>query len=401
AQEDYMAKLIDQFSHLEIWEREYEHGPIHPMENWQKVCDIAEQDPQVVAASPVMRFFAMLKRDSSFDENRSFRPAQIYGIIPDMEEDVSRLLPQAEEETDDDNIDGEFYYSGGVLNVKDVPPLRGKREPGEGEIVLGHLLARSLDLKLGDRIYALTGKVARTAHGIVPKQSPLTVVGIFKSGLFQADEGIAYVSLETAQKVNLRGNNVDFVHCRVNDRYQADTIRDRVQALLGMKTKGNYVVRSWGELSPEFFQALWLEKLALFIILLLVVVVAGLNIISTLILVTMEKTRQIGILRAMGTSRRSIARIFMKQGFLIGAVGTLVGVVTGLFSCWFIKTQLIDFTRDLIPEAIYGLDGLPVLVKPMTVFIIMVSSMVVCLLASIIPAYQASRLDIVEALRYE
>jgi lipoprotein-releasing system permease protein len=402
AQEDYLAKLIDQFSHLEIWESDPAWGTVRPLENWREVCEIIETDPDVIATSPVLRFFSMLKRDARFDNSRSFRPSQIYGIVPEMEARVSRLLPQEyEKSAEGSESEGALGPMGGLLDVKNVPPIRGKRSPGEREVVLGHLLARQMGLDLGDDIYALTGQVAHTAMGIVPKQSKLRVAGIFRSGLFQADEMIAYCSLETAQEINLQEGTVDFIHARVTDRYKADSIKERVREELTKKTRRSYIVRSWSELNPEFFQALWLEKIAMFIILLLVVVVAGLNIISTLILVTMEKTRQIGILRAMGCPRRSIARIFMKQGFLIGAVGTILGVLGGLFLCWFIKTQLLDFTRDIIPEAIYGLEGLPVLVKPMTVFLIMISSMSISLLASIIPAWQAARLDIVEALRYD
>lgn len=387
AQEDYFKKLIDQYAHLETWQRE-PWGGVTGLENYQEVTEIVEADSDVIAASPVIQRFAMIKSHAGFDNERDFRPARIFGIDPEKEDKVSKLLPMEQKE-DKQFIDMEDQ--GG-------PQLIGKRVPGEREIVLGNLLARQMRLTVGNEVYALTGKVAHTANGMVPKQSRLKVVGVFRSGLFEADQNVAYVSLKTAQDIYMMDDTVDMIHARVENPYQADAVRQRISAALESALPASFITRTWGELNPGFFKALFLEKLAMFIILLLIVIVAALNIISTLILVTMEKTRQIGILRAMGCSRQSISRIFMIQGALIGVVGTGLGVLLGLLVCWVLENFL---PKDILPPEVYGLDGLPVLIKPVTVALIMGCSVGICLLASILPAFNAARLDIVEALRHE
>ena len=395
AQQDYFRKLIDQYAHLEIYAGDG-FGGVKDMANYRQIMAFVEKDPEVLAASPVLRGYAMIKREAGFSRTHAFRPAQVFGIDAEAERRVSQL------------IDG------------DGREVMGKRVPGKREIVLGRILARQLGIawpvrgtdgkvakdaegkemwqwRQGVDVYAMTGKVAVTANNITPKQSRLRVVGIFHSGLFDVDRGVAYVSLHTFQQMNVLDDVVNLVHARLDDPYRAEDVKDRLFQGIRNQFGPGYLMRTWAQLNPEFFKALRLEKLGMFVILLLVVLVAGLNIIATLILVTMEKTREIGILRAMGASRRSIRRIFLFEGLFIGILGTGIGVVAGLILCYFLKYH---FPIEL-PEAVYGLDGLPVQVRLTTVLIIMASSVVVCLLASVLPATQASRLDVVEALRYE
>lgn len=395
AHRDYFRKLIDQYAHLEVYAYD-PIGGVRDMENYRELMAEIEKEPEVVAVSPVLKGYAMIKREAGFSSMHEFRPSQVFGIDPEAEDRVSRLI------------------------AEDGRQVMGKRVPGEREIVLGRLLARQLGIaspvrapdgrpmkdeqgrevwrwQEGQEVYALTGKVARTATGIVPKQSRLRVVGIFHSGLFDVDRGVAYVSLETFQQMNVLGDVVNLVHARVEEPYRAEGVKKRLTLRLQQRFGPRYLMRTWAQLNPEFFKALKLEKLGMFVILLLVVLVAGLNIVATLILVTMEKTREIGILRAMGASRRSIRRIFLFEGLFIGILGTGIGVLAGLVLCYFLKYH---FPIEL-PEAVYGLDGLPVQVRLSTVLIIMGCSIAVCLLAALLPATQASRLDVVECLRYE
>lgn len=392
AQNDYFKKLIDQFAHV-IVKRVEPWGEYGLVKDYEALIDVIEEDPEVIAASPVLERFALLRRPGTGGDNaRAYRPARIFGVDPELESRVTNLVPDAPE-----NLDTIPIWERLGPNRKDVPDLMGKRIPGNGEIVMGRMLADQMGLNIGDEIRALT-KVAHTANGFVARQPTLKVAGIFKSGLFETDQMVAYTSLETAQNLYVLDRGVDLVHARLKNPYAADAVKKRLLQKMRTRFTDYYMVRSWGELNPEFFKALFLEKLAMFILLLLIVCVAALNIISTLILVTMEKTRQIGILRAMGTSRRAIARIFLLQGALIGVVGTGLGVILGLAICAVLKYWL---PKDLLPESVYGLDGLPVLVRPATILIIMVSSITICLLASIIPAFTASRMNIVEALRHE
>jgi lipoprotein-releasing system permease protein len=227
------------------------------------------------------------------------------------------------------------------------------------------------------------------------------VVGIRDTGLSELDEFFSCVSIETAQNMALidRETNdvVDLVHIKLKDPFKADEVAARlgkkIQTELGIPA----FTRSWGEMNPGLFQALALEKLAMFVILLLIVAVAGLNIMGTLILITMEKTREIGILRAMGTPRRSITKIFLAEGLFIGIIGTTLGIIFGLGICYILKYHCpVD-----IPEEIYNLRGIPVKIKVLTVLTISASSIAICLISSVIPALLAARLKVVEALRYE
>ena len=359
------------------------HVPPKPMGNYKEVMSIIKKDPDVVAVSPIIQNFCLLtlKAANGISSLRSSQPAQLLGIDAPLERQVTRI--------------------GEVPDVKDMKKskkkLIGTADPESGQVVLGSELAVGLGAQIGDDIYAVTGNFATTANSTVSKQSKLRVVGIFSAGIYEIDKMYAYVNLPTAQRVFLLPDVVDGVHLRLKDPFTADKVKKRIDAALIQKLGAPFVSRSWSELSPDFFTALKLEKLGMFIILLLVIIVAGLNIISTLILVAMEKTREIGILRAMGTSRHSISRVFLMEGALIGFAGTGIGVVCGLILCWFLKYH---FPIE-IPAAVYGLDGLPVVVSAWTIFTICASSISICLLASVVPAVQASRLDIVEALRYE
>ncbi|MBM3334644.1 ABC transporter permease, partial [Candidatus Sumerlaeota bacterium] len=265
--------------------------------------------------------------------------------------------------------------------------------PGEREIVLGCVLAERLRVHIGDSVYAVTA-LGRFATGPHPKIAKLRVCGLFQTGLYDVDALMAYTSLETAQRIYLLEDVADAIHLRVRDPYRLGPVKARLQEKLADQPLH---VRGWDEQNPDFFAALKLEKVVMFVILLLIVLVAAFNIISTLVMIVMEKTREIGILRSMGTSQRQILRIFVLQGLIVGAFGIVVGMAIGFFICWSLQTW---FPIEL-PAGVYGISTMPVLIRWDTIAIIMVCALAICLAASFVPAWRASRLEPTTALRYE
>jgi lipoprotein-releasing system permease protein len=211
--------------------------------------------------------------------------------------------------------------------------------------------------------------------------------------MYEYDSSLAYVSLATAQQFLDIDDTVHGLEIRVDDIYQAGDISAELEKLLGF----GYVAKDWIRMNKNLFSALKLEKTAMFIVLALIVLVAAFNIISTLIMVVMEKNKDIAILKSMGATSNSIMRIFIYEGLVIGASGTLLGVMGGLGLCKLLsKYQFIKLTSD-----VYPMSTLPVQVLPLDVTLVAVSAAAITLLATIYPSWQASRVDPAVALRYE
>lgn len=372
ADREYFRQLIDVYAHIEV----YDMGD-SDMKQYGRVLEAVREDPEVVAASAALKRPAALKTASRLSDTYSMGFAMIFGVDPEIERKVTQI--------------GTSAGPGGRGNR-----VTGNAIPKDREIVLGSVLAEEMGAKVGDSVFAIANDTSPQVSATGIKQTKLRVVGIAKSGLGDVDRQVAYATLATVRQMNNLADTVDIVHAKIKDPRQADVVRNRLAAKLGVLYGQRYLVRSWNDLNPGFFAALHLQRLTLFVILMLVIVVAALNIVSTLMLVTMEKTREIGVLRAMGTSRRSIRRIFLIEGGLIGFAGTSLGVLLGLVICWLLKYH---FPIEL--PAIYGLAGLPVVVKWTTILEIVVCSVGISLLAAMIPAAKAARLDVVEALRYE
>ena len=262
-------------------------------------------------------------------------------------------------------------------------------QPG---IVLGKLLAEQLGAAVGETITLLTPAGTLSPMGMMPRSRRARVVGIYSLGLYEFDSAYGLVSLPFGER--LKGTQmVDMIQLRVRNIYAAPRIAERIPAQLGSE----YVAQDWADLNRQLFSALSLEKMAISIAIGLIVIVAALNIVASLILLVMEKSRDIAILKTMGTSSGRVMQIFMLQGLIIGVVGTTVGGVGGLALCWVLdRYKLIR-----IPMDVYQIAHVPFVVLPLDFVVVIVSAIAISFLATIYPSRQASRLDPVEALRFE
>jgi len=237
--------------------------------------------------------------------------------------------------------------------------------------------------------------------GMAPRMKKFVVVGIFDSGFYEYDSTLAYLSLRDSQELLQMGGSVTGIEIKIRDLYRADAAAKRLEQALGYP----YWARHWMEMNKNLFSALKLEKRVMFIILSLIVLVAAFNIITTLIMVVMEKTKDIAVLKSMGATSRSIMRIFVFQGLIIGAVGTLLGCATGLsvaFNLEKISTTIETlFGFKILPGDVYYLSALPSQVNYGDVAVIVAGSLLISLLSTLYPSYRAGRLDPAETLRYE
>lgn len=338
---------------------------------------IKEVAPEVVAASPIIEVKGLLQTRSPRGQER-YEGAFILGIDTETETAVTQLA---------DNLTraGGREFGRGEL-------------PGDKEIVLGYLLAMNLRAQVGDTIAAFTPRTRMGPTG--PRFSPvyLTVSGISQAQMSEYDSFYGWVNLETAQM--LKGQRgVDGIHCRLTNHELAAAVGLRIQQELGL------VTTTWFESQRAFFEALQQEKVVMFIILVFIVLVAAFNITSTLIMVVMEKRRDIGILRTIGVSSRSILLLFMLEGLYIGLSGTFLGVILGTVMAYNLdplaETIAWFMGVDLFNSTIYYFDRIPVAVLARDVITITISAIVLTFVSTLYPAWSASRLDPVDALRNE
>jgi len=232
-----------------------------------------------------------------------------------------------------------------------------------------------------------------TPAGFIPKFKKFEVIGLFKSGMYEYDNQMGYLSVAAAQDLLGLGDAVTGLALWVRDPSRADLVAERLQAELGFP----HSLRDWKRLNEPLFAALRLEKMGMTLVLLLIVLVAAFNIVSTLVMVVADKTREIGILRSMGMTARGILKIFMLQGLTIGVAGTLLGLGGGIGLSW-----VIDYF-DLIalPGDVYLIDELPIILNPRDMALILFLSVLISFSATIYPSRQAARLTPVEAIRHE
>jgi lipoprotein-releasing system permease protein len=260
-------------------------------------------------------------------------------------------------------------------------------------IIVGKELTVSNSLREGDVVQLISPQGKRTPVGAVPKVQNFKIAGIFKSGMYEFDANFVYMELAQAQKFFEMGDGVTGIEVALNDIYYAPKLGTRIEASLGSP----FWTRTWKDMYRNLFSALKLEKIAMFIILTFIVLVAAFNIIISLIMLVMEKSRDIAILKALGATSERIMRIFIVQGMVVGIVGTFLGALAGLAgSAILARYPLIE-----LPEEIYTISQLPVSIEPWDVLIICAVALTICFLATLYPSLRAARLEPVEALRYE
>lgn len=260
-------------------------------------------------------------------------------------------------------------------------------------IIVGKELARMLAVQPGDSVTVVSPMGKMTPVGRVPQNRKFKVTAIFDSGMYEYDATMVYTSLKEAQDFLGLDERATGVEVKVADIYKADQIGGEVAKKLGYP----YWAKDWKQMNRSLVSALKLEKIAMFVILIMIVLVGALNIISTLVMVVMEKNKDVAILRAMGATQKSVMTVFMVQGLLVGVVGTLVGLASGLGLCHVLaKYKFIE-----LPSDVYYISTLPVRVEMLDVALVIAAAVVISFLATLYPSWHASRLDPVESLRYE
>lgn len=269
-------------------------------------------------------------------------------------------------------------------------------ETGDGTpgIIIGEELAKHIGLGMGSRVNLLSPSGEKTTAGFQPRIRPFEVAGVFKTGMYEYDSSLAFVTLDAARELlGLDPGFLSGIEITVDDVYRADEITKELTDNIG----NPFYARSWMDMNANLFAALKLEKIGMFILLIMVVLIGSFSIVATLVMLVMEKTRDIAVMMSMGATRKMIRRIFMYQGTIIGFVGTMLGYALGLTVGYLLKRY--QFIK--LPENVYTLDHLPIIITVPDVLIIGGAAMLLCFLSTLYPARQASRLKPADALRYE
>ncbi len=358
-----------------------EYGGV--LHNHEQVLQKVTGEPNIVAATPFIYAQAMLKKGESVSG------VILRGLEMESAFKVITLGKMEGGKTD-------YLTKKNRLSLKLSPEDR--ELPG---MIVGKELAKNLNAVLFDTLHILSPQGIATPMGMMPRLKKFLVVGIFDSGFYEYDSTMAFLTLADAQEfLNLEGL-VTGLEIKVKDIYQAGTIARQLEKKLGYP----YWARNWMEMNKNLFSALRLEKRVMFIILSLIVLVAMFNIITTLIMVVMEKNRDIAILKSMGATSRSIMKIFVYQGVIIGLIGTLLGAVTGLTVAHNLERLSLFIEKifgfKILPGDVYYLSALPSQVNYGDVAIIILGTLCISLAATIYPSWRASRLDPAETLRYD
>jgi len=357
-QKDVQEKILGSTSHIMV--RNYAEGGLTDYNDLMHQIMSLED---VISASPVIFETVLLSGAIKNDG------AMLRGIDFDLEKESSPWLQD--------------------LEMGSIPDPDAKRDG----ILIGRDLAFSIGASVGSTIDVLTTAPRLSPLGALPKRKRFLVTGLFQTGLYEFDSKAVLVSLGTAQKMFNLEDRINIIHVRIKDIFKAPKVALRIKEFLPPNT---WAI-TWMELNKSLFSALKLEKQLLFFTITLIVIVAALNIIATLILMVMEKTRDIGILIAMGAHAGSIRKIFFLQGAMIGIIGTGLGTVLGLIWCWLANTfQLIK-----VPQDIYQIPFVPFRIQILDLLMIVGVTLLVSLLSTLFPSHRASKVDPVDALKYE
>jgi lipoprotein-releasing system permease protein len=356
-QQELRDRILGSNPHIYVWNTK-------GIGDYHADTDKLRTVPHVVGAAPAILGQGLI---SAAGETQ---PLQVKGIDPALEQQVTNL--------------SEGITSGSLdaLNVRADEP---------DAILLGKDLAAKLGVTTGDSV-ALTMGTTLSPAGLLPRTRRLRVAGLFTLGLIEFDSTYGFLSIDVAQRL-LGKDQVDLIQLRVDDIYDAPRIAASIPARFG----SNYVTQDWADMNKSLFSALGLEKIAISLTIGLIVMVAALNIVASLILLVMEKHRDIAILKTMGASMRSVTVLFMMQGLLIGIAGTTVGASAG----WVLCSILTRYKLIRVPVDVYQMPYVPFRVLPLDFTLVVLSAIVICFLATIYPARKAAKLDPVQALRYE
>jgi lipoprotein-releasing system permease protein len=361
---DVTDQMLSVLAHIEVFDAS------GSMPDWRAAEKEAFRNPAVRGAAPFVQTQGLLVRDDVM------KPSVIRGILPEEEHNVSSVGAQVRQ--------------GSLQNLR----------PGEFDIVLGYVLARSLGVGVGDKVNMMLAQGQVTPAGWVPRTRSFTVVGVFESGHDEFDATMAFVHLEDAERM-VRLGAPQGLRLRIADMNQAQV----VAAELKQSMSGHPVVRDWSKLNATWFAAVQTEKRMMFVILTLIIAVAAFNLVSTLVMTVTDKQADIAILRTLGSSPRSIMKIFMVQGALVGIMGTIAGVALGVLVALNIDV-IVPFIEhalgvQFLSKDIYRSSAIPSDMRWPDVFKIGGISVLLAFVATIWPSWSASRVKPAEALRYE
>jgi lipoprotein-releasing system permease protein len=358
-QNELRDRIVGANPHIYVWDQ-------RGIDDYHAQVDRLRQVPHVTGAAPAVIGKALV----SASKSEEF--ISITGIDPALEPAVIDLT--------------KAMVSG---RIADIAP----RDPADpGGILLGKNLASGLGVSVGDSVTMFTPQGTLSPMGLIPRSRRLRVAGIFSLGLYELDDTFGFVSLDVAERL-LGKEQVDLIQVRVDDIYRAPAIAHDITARLG----SNYLTQDWAQMNKSLFSALWLEKIAVSLAIGLIVIVAALNIVTSLILLVMEKHRDIAILKTMGASARSVTLIFMAQGLIIGLIGTTAGAAAG----YVLATVVDRYQLIRVPVDVYQVSHLPLTILPLDFVLVISAALLICFVATIYPSRQAARLDPAQALRYE
>ncbi|MFO8172958.1 MAG: FtsX-like permease family protein, partial [Gemmatimonadota bacterium] len=366
AQEDFQEKILETSPHILLMK----HSESLRMGEWRAVLDSVRAVEGVVSATPfLLTKVALLRGEYA-------QSADLYGLLVDEMGDAATGI--------------EERISAGSLTLEGT-------ESGFPPLLVGNRLADRMLVFPGDTLLVIAYENIQRdpMGGIFPVMRQFEVTGTFSTGLYDYDLANLYARMEDVQDLlSIRDSDqVSGLGIRTTDPWTANALADSLGALLGFP----YYAQSWTETNNALFSALKLEKLAMAVILFLIVVVAAFNIVSTLVMVVVDRTREIGILKSMGLTNRGVLHVFVLQGLWIGFIGATVGTLLGTGVCWLLDTY--EIIR--IPPDVYFVDRLPVALKAVDVILIYLATVAVAFAATIYPALQAAALEPVEAIRHE
>ncbi len=341
------------------------------LDDWQETSVAVAEHPAVASQAPFIIGHAMLTKGSQVTG------ALIRGIDPQRERSVSQVMDHIVEGNPAALTSGSFG------------------------IILGKELARNLGVSLGEKVTVLAPKGRVTPAGLLPRLKRFTVVGLFEIKMYEYDSGIAMIHIDDAARFLSIKGKVSGLRLKLNDVEQAR----RVRFELNQQFQGQRKVRDWTLEHANFFRALEIEKRVVFIVLLLIIAVAAFNIVSTLVMIVTDKQSDVAILRTLGLSPKSVMRVFMVQGTVIGVIGTFIGGVLGVLTAMNIETIIpaIEefFNTELFPSDVYVISDFPAEMRWSDVVRVILSALTMSFLATVYPAWKASRVQPAEALRYE